>query len=108
MKVARPDNPYTDGPTSHVAVLLNMPDCWILIDTTHLQYDLPYAYTDRSSTALRATYLTLISGFQPFIFYDRFMEPVLIEWRNFISGKPKVKFMTGAEILDKDDPGTRM
>lgn len=108
MRVARNDSTITSGPTSHIAVLLSLPTFHILIDSTHLQYDLPFAVTNQTATALRARYSAAITGFQYFTFHDRPSEPIFMAWRNFIAAKPTVRSMTGVELLDKDARGTRM
>ncbi len=71
----------------HVALLVNLRSCWLLIDHTHNQFDLPKELL-RDLTAIQARYRAVWETMETYVGQEKGMESVIAKWLVFLQGKP--------------------
>jgi hypothetical protein len=100
-------NDTTSGKDAwHVSLIIQFPTYWVLIDPTHLQYDIDKDFHLASAEKLRALHgvRPQLESFGPWIAHGYSEQEVLSLWHEFIRCKPKVRSIGRSVKRDVSKP----
>ena len=86
----RKETPSGVSGGEHVALIVLLKDCCLLIDHTHNQFDVPIEVV-KDRAAIQAHHSVIYQGMETYIGHEKTLEAAIVKWLAFLGGKSKIR-----------------